>query len=157
MFAFLYHCEDFYRTWQFNTRVSYKKWLHPWFCCSSVLLIFLVVHVVLLCVFTFLVPCCLVHYDFHIKRCSVRLCLQLFVWELMSYCVLCLCLRILMSSILLLLIFLVFFVLFFVLFVFVLYRMCLLLPISLYCPFLISLSGFTNVYLAYYDSVSEWL
>jgi len=67
----------------------------------------------------------------------------------MSYCVLCVCLRILMSSILLLLIFLVFFILFFVLFVFVLCRMCLLLPISLDCPLLISISGFSNVYLAY--------
>jgi hypothetical protein len=109
---------------------------------GSVLLIFLVVYVVLLCVFTFLVPCCDVRYDFHIKKCSVRLCLQLFVGLsycvlcvclriLMSYCVLCVCLRILMSSILLFLIFLVFYVLFFVLFVFVLCRMCLLLPISL--------------------------
>jgi hypothetical protein len=43
------------------------------------------------------------------------------------------------------------------LFVFVLCRMCLLLLIYLHCPFLISLSGFTNVYLAYYNSVSEWL
>ena len=65
---------------------------------GSVLLIFLVVYVVMLCVFTFLVPCCDVRYDFHIKRCSVRLCLQLFVGELMSYCVLCVCLRILMSG-----------------------------------------------------------
>ena len=142
------------------------------------LLIFLVVYVVLLCVFTFLVPCCDVRYDFHIKRCSIRLCLQLFVGELMSYCVLCVCLRILMSycvlcvclcilmsycglcvclhilmsTILLLLIFLVFYVLFFVLFVFVLCRMCLLLPISLDCPFLMSIAGFSNVYLAYYNS-----
>jgi hypothetical protein len=98
---------------------------------------------------TFLVPFCDVLYDFHIKRCSVRLCLRLFVGELMCYCVLCVCLRILMSSILLLLIFLVFYVLFFVLFVFVLCRMCLLLPISLDCPFLISISGFSNVYLTY--------
>jgi hypothetical protein len=66
-----------------------------------------------------------------------------------TYCVLCVCLRILMSTILLMLIFLVFYVLFFVLFVFVLCRMCLLLPISLDCPFLISLSGFPNVYLVY--------
>jgi hypothetical protein len=44
--------------------------------------------------------------------CVLCVCLRI----LMSYCVLCVCLRILMSSILLLLIFLVFYVLFFVLF-----------------------------------------
>ena len=103
-------------------RVSYKKWLHLWFCgWVSVAHLFSC----LCCP----VVCCDVRYDFHIKKCSVRLCLQLFVG--LSYCVLCVCLRILMSSILLLLIFLVFYVLFFVLFVFVLCRMCLLLPISL--------------------------
>ena len=85
--------------------------------------------------------------------CVLCVCLRI----LMSYCVLCVCLRILMSTILLLLIFFVFYVLFFVLFVFVLCRMCLLLPISLDCPFLISISGFSNVYLAYQNSVSEWL
>ena len=47
--------------------------------------------VVLLCVFTFLVSCCDVHYDFHIKQCSVRLYLQLFVGGFMSY-LRCLCL-----------------------------------------------------------------
>jgi hypothetical protein len=41
--------------------------------------------VVLLCVFTFCVPCCGDRYDFRIKRCSVRLYLQLFVGGLMSY------------------------------------------------------------------------
>jgi hypothetical protein len=35
--------------------------------------------VVLLCFFTFWVPCCDVRYEFSIKRCSVRLYLQLFV------------------------------------------------------------------------------
>jgi hypothetical protein len=83
--------------------------------------------------------------------CVLCVCLPI----LMSYCVLCVCLRILMSTILLLLIFLVFYVLFFVLFVFVLCRMCLLLPISLDCPFLMSIAGFSNVYLAYYNS-SNW-
>ena len=41
--------------------------------------------VCLLCVFTFWVPCCDVRYASTIKRCSVRLYLQLFVGELMSY------------------------------------------------------------------------
>jgi hypothetical protein len=63
-------------------------------CCSS----FYFFYVVPLCVFTFWVPCCDVLYDFHIKRCSVRLYHQLFVGEFMCYCVLCVCLRILMSS-----------------------------------------------------------
>jgi hypothetical protein len=49
------------------------------------LLIFLAFCVVLLCVFTFCVPCGHVRYDSHIKRCSVRLYLQLFEGGLMSY------------------------------------------------------------------------
>jgi hypothetical protein len=75
------------RKWNyFNTSfigIEGEKRTHPRFAdCSgflvgSVLFIFLVVYVVLLCVFTFLVPCCDVRYDFHKKRCSVRLCLQL--------------------------------------------------------------------------------
>ena len=40
---------------------------------------------VLLCVFMIWIPCCDVHCDFRIKRCSVRLYLQLFVGGLMSY------------------------------------------------------------------------
>ena len=48
-------------------------------------------YVVLLCVFTFLVPCYDVHYNFRIKQLSVRLYLQLFVGGCMSYlCYLCL-------------------------------------------------------------------
>jgi hypothetical protein len=47
----------------------------------SVLLIFLVFCVLLLCFFTFWVPCC----DFAYKRCSVRLYPQLFVRGLVSY------------------------------------------------------------------------
>ena len=47
---------------------------------------------VILIVFTFLVPCCDVHYEFCLKRCSVRLYLQLFVRWLVSYCVFFLCL-----------------------------------------------------------------
>ena len=45
----------------------------------------LFVCVVLLCVFTFRVPCANIRYDFHIKRCWVRLYLQLFVEGLMFY------------------------------------------------------------------------
>jgi hypothetical protein len=51
----------------------------------SLLLIFLVFCVVLLCVFTFCVPCCDVRSDFRIKRCPVRLYLQLFVGGIMPY------------------------------------------------------------------------
>ena len=100
----------------------------------------------------FSVPCCDVRCDFHIKRCSVRLCHQLFVGELMSYCVLCVYLRILMSNRKLLLIFLVF--------CFVCLR-----PVS-YVPTVADFSGlsildfpfgFSNVYLAYKNSVSDWL
>jgi hypothetical protein len=40
----------------------------------------------LLCVFTFLVPCCDVRYTFRLKRCSIRIYLQLFVGGLM-HCV----------------------------------------------------------------------
>ena len=52
MFSFLYHCQDFFRT----------KLL-----VVSVLLIVLVFCVVLLCIFTFWVPCCDVRYDFRIE------------------------------------------------------------------------------------------
>jgi hypothetical protein len=51
----------------------------------SVLLIFLVFGVVLLCVFTFWVPCYDVRYDFRINQCSVCLFFQLFVGGSMSY------------------------------------------------------------------------
>ena len=54
------------------------------FLVGSVLLIFVVLGV-LLCFCTFWVSCCAVSYDFRIKRCSVRLYLQVFVWGLMSY------------------------------------------------------------------------
>jgi hypothetical protein len=65
MFSFLYHCQDFYRTWLYiwvTWRVSYRKqelltfastWDHSrfwWGPCWST--------VVLLCVFTFWVSCC---------------------------------------------------------------------------------------------------
>ena len=46
--------------------------IHPSFLVGFWLLIFLVLFcTVLLCVFTFLVPCCDVRYDFAYKRCSV--------------------------------------------------------------------------------------
>jgi hypothetical protein len=57
-----------------NTGVSYRKqepfansWVHPRLFVGSVLLILLALCAVLLCVFTFTVPCCAVRYDFHIK------------------------------------------------------------------------------------------
>jgi len=81
--SFLYHCQDFYRTWLYirvARRVSYKKqelltfpehlssspviWWSP--CCSSVC-VFFCVCVVLLYVFTFWIPYCDVRYDFRIK------------------------------------------------------------------------------------------
>ena len=85
--------------------------------------------VVLLCVFMSRVPCCDVHYDFRMKRCSVRLHLQLFVlftlfvftYVVMSitycvmFCFLCL------------------------------WRVYTLLPVSLDCPFMIAPSVFSNV------------
>ena len=103
--------------------------------CSS----FLVFYVVLLCVFTFLVPCCDVRYDFHIKT-MFRSPLPLVVCRrahvLLRFCI---CLHILMCSILLLLIFLVLCCVL-ALFVFDLCRTCQLLPVSLDFPFLFSLS-----------------
>ena len=57
-----------------NTGVSYRKQepfastcVHLRFFVGSVLLTFLALCAVLLCVFTFIVPCCAVRYDFHIK------------------------------------------------------------------------------------------
>jgi hypothetical protein len=46
-------------------------------------------------VFTFLVPCCAVRYNFRLKRCSVRLYLQLFACLID---VICVCLRIVVSN-----------------------------------------------------------
>ena len=105
---------------------------------GSVLLIFLVFCVVLLCVLTFWVPCCDVRYHFHIQRCSVRLYLQLFVLGRMSYVrYLCLFMH---SGVQLILCCV------FVLFFFVLCTIC--------CQFLwivlilLPLSVFSNVYIA---------
>jgi hypothetical protein len=45
-----------------------------------------VANVLVFCVFLLsAIPCCDGRYDFRMKRCSVRLHLQLFVWMLMSY------------------------------------------------------------------------
>ena len=55
-----------------------------------IFLVFFCFFFVLLWVLTFRVPSCDIRYSFHIKRCSVLLCLQLFVVGLMSYlCYLC--------------------------------------------------------------------
>ena len=62
-----------------------STWVHPRFFVGFVLFIFLVICVVLLCVFTVFLPCCDGRYDFRIKRFSVRIYLQLFVGGLMSY------------------------------------------------------------------------
>ena len=45
-----------------------------------------VVYFVIFCVFTFLVPCCGVRYDFHIKRCSIRLSQWLIGWLIILLC-----------------------------------------------------------------------
>ena len=105
----------------------------PGFLLGSVLLIFLVFCVVLLCVFTFWVPCCDVRYNFRIKRCSVRLYLQLFVGRRMPYLrYLCLVVYNGVQHIL------------WCIFLRLVYPM---LPVSLDCPFLIAPSVFSNVYL----------
>ena len=44
-----------------------------------VLVAFVLFNVVKLHVFTFLVPCYYVRYDFHVKRCSVRLCFFFYI------------------------------------------------------------------------------
>ena len=84
MFYFLYHYQDFDRTWLFiwvTRRVSYKKQelltLHehlssPTVCWS---LCFIASWLFLLCVFMFWVPCCDVRYDvfmFWVPCCDVR-------------------------------------------------------------------------------------
>jgi hypothetical protein len=91
----------------------------PGFLVGSVLLILLVLvfsYVVLLCVFTFLVACCDVRYNFRIKTMfasslSSVVCMRVHI--LSCFCVF---LDILMSNILLLLFFLVFCVVFFALY-----------------------------------------
>ena len=69
-----------------------RTWVHPDILVGSVLLIFSLFLVVLFCVFSFLVPCCDVRYDFRIKQCLVQLFLRLLQGKLMSYLrYLCLC------------------------------------------------------------------
>ena len=100
---------------------------------ESVFLIFLVVYVVI-CVFTFLVPCCDVPYDFRIKTkfCSSlppvvrRMAYVLFVLYVVVY-VRCVVFLLCFSS--------------FCRFVYP------MLPVSLDCPFLIASSVFTDIYL----------
>jgi hypothetical protein len=101
----------------------------PRFLLGYVLLIFLVFCVVLLCVFTFWVPRCDARYNFRIKRCSVRLYLQLFVGGSSLINVICVCgVQHILCCVFLRLV----------------YPM---LPVSLDCPFLIASSVFSNVYL----------
>jgi len=91
MFSFLYHCQDFYRTWLYiwvTRSLSYKKnelftlREYP----SSPLFIIggfvLLISSCLFCVvqlFTLWLPCCDPRYDDRWKRCSLLLYLQLFV------------------------------------------------------------------------------
>jgi hypothetical protein len=71
--------------------VRNRNWFFVFFCGVHVAHIFRFFCVVLLCVFTFLIPCCDVHYDFRIKTIIDRLHLQLFVGGFMPYlCYLCL-------------------------------------------------------------------
>jgi hypothetical protein len=172
MFSFLYHCQDFYRTWLYiwvTRRLSYKKQELLTLCehmssVGSSLLIFFVFYVVLLCVITCLVLCCDVRDDFRIKWCSVLLYPLLFVGGLVSYlCYLCLFVYSGVQYVLCC-IFLrpVYPVLYFssscvpcVVFFFVLCTLCCIflrpvypvLPDSLDCLFVIALSVFSNVYL----------
>ena len=55
-----------------------------WVLCCSSFLFFLFFCFILLCVFTFWIPCCPVRCDFAYKRCSVRLYLLLCVGGLIS-------------------------------------------------------------------------
>jgi len=107
-------------TWHLSSPSEF--WWGP--CFSSFFLVFCVV---ILCVFTLWVSCWLL---FRIKRCSVRLCLQLFVGGLMSYLrCFCLCAHSGVQNILRC----------------VFHRIaCSMLPVSLDCPFFISPSVFSN-------------
>jgi hypothetical protein len=78
MISFLYHCKDFYQIWLYiwvTRQVSYKKpelltlreHMSSPPICDGVRVAHLFFYVVILCVFTFWVPCCDVSYDFHIK------------------------------------------------------------------------------------------
>jgi hypothetical protein len=144
----------FYRTWFYiwvTRRMSYKKQelrtLHDHlssfsvFLVGSVLLIVLVFCVALLCVFTFWVPCCDVHYDCRINTvCLNSICLCLFtnsgVQHILCICF-CLCLFTNSGVQHILCICFCFVCVCFV------YP---LLPLSLDCLFLIAPSVFSNVY-----------
>jgi hypothetical protein len=83
-----------------NAYPSASTWVHPRFLLGSVLLIFLVLCVVLLCVFSFWVPCCDVRYNFRIKTMfgsSLPPVVCRMAHVLLCFCV---CLRIVMSNIL---------------------------------------------------------
>jgi hypothetical protein len=109
---------------------------HPLILVGSVLLIYLVICVVLLCVFIFWVLCCDIRYDFRIKtmfgsflppigckRVHVLFMLFVFICTLWcpTYIVLCVCFACLLL-------------------------VCHILPFSLDCLFLISPSVFSNVF-----------
>jgi hypothetical protein len=150
MLSFLYHCQDFYRIWLsiwVTWRVSYKKQQLLTFhkhlnsaklFVEPVLLIFFHFFcVALLCVFTFLVPCCDVRYDFRRKTMfrsslppivcsSAHVLFTLFVFAYVQWCPTHIVLW----------------------FWFVFIRFVRpMLPISLDCPFLIVPSVSSNVYL----------
>jgi hypothetical protein len=125
-----------------RVRTAYPSRVHSVFLVRSVLLIFLIFCVLLLCVFTFWVPCCDVRYDFRIKT------------MFCSYLSPAVCRRAHILS---------------TLFVFVSTWCCpthimlsfcfvfrgLMLPVSLDCPFLIALSVFlTCIHYYLYNSVS---
>jgi hypothetical protein len=66
MFSFLCHCKDFYRTWLYIL-VARGCLIRSKNCLSFASFIGGVCVAHILCVFTFLVPCCAVRCDFHIK------------------------------------------------------------------------------------------
>lgn len=98
----IYYRKSFHSHW-YNKKIKVNKM--P--ICYSLLLmhgvrvvnLFIFFCVVILYVSTFWVPCCVVRYDFHIKkRCSVgRRYLHLFVGGIMSYAI-CVCFRIVVSN-----------------------------------------------------------
>ena len=122
---------------------------------------------VIMCVFTFLFPCCIVSYVFHAKAMfdsslplvvsrRAHVLFRMFdsslplVVSRRAHILLCVCfvwLPIVMSNNLLLLIFLVFCVVYVVLFIFVLCLVYPMLPVSLDCSILIAPSVFSNFYL----------
>ena len=115
-----------------------STWVHLWvFGEVRIANIFLVFCVILLCVFTLLVPYNDVRYDFRIKT-MLGLSLPPLVCRRLIYFI-CVCLRIVVSN--------TYCVVFLVLFVFVLCIEYPMLPVSLDCPFLIASPVFSKVYL----------